>query len=294
MLAEFGMVRLSEVKRLACPTCQGSLTFQGSERAGELYEGRLECGKCKPWPVEEGLCRLYREEAVRGNDRLLRYFYDGLPSLHDAAVRYTLPVFQAGTEQQVRDGYMPRLELAALKPRPDGQPVRILEVGIGTGANLAWVRRDLPPGLPVEIWGVDLSQGMLNVLRQRLPQWGQSGPCLLMADAHALPFPAASFDRVFHTGAIGNYRAPAVALAEMARVAIPGTPIVVVDEQLDSSRRQGLYHRLMFRLVTFYDRHPHAPVEHLPAGAVDVRVEQISRFFYCLSFRMPEGPGVAR
>jgi ubiquinone/menaquinone biosynthesis C-methylase UbiE len=196
-------------------------------------------------------------------------------------------VFQAGTEQQVRDGYMPRLELSALRPRADGQPVRILEVGIGTGANLAWVRRDLPPGLPVEIWGVDLSQGMLRVLQRRLRQQSSEQPRLLMADAHALPFPTACFDRVFHTGAIGNYRAPDVALAEMARVAMPGTPIVVVDEQLDTSRRQGLYHRLMFRLVTFYDRHPHAPVEHLPPGAVSVRVEQISRFFYCLSFQMP-------
>ena len=37
--------------------------------------------------------------------------------------------------------------------------------------------------------------------------------------------------------------------------------------------------------MTIYDQDPHAPVEHLPADAEDVRVEQVGRFFYCMSFR---------
>jgi hypothetical protein len=77
-----------------------------------------------------------------------------------------------------------------------------------------------------------------------------------------------------------------VALAEMARVARPGTPIVVVDEQLDPGRLHGRFHRAMFRAVTFYDRHPHCPREHLPPGATAVVEEQVSRFFYCLTFEM--------
>lgn len=282
------MLRVEEVQRLVCPSCRGTLAYAGRVEHGRVSEGRLDCGGCGTgWPVVDGLCRLYREQLVRGNDRLLRYFYDNLPILHDPAVRYTLPVFQSGTEEEFREGYLPRLELGALTPRPDGQPVRILEVGIGCGANVPLVRRELPSGLPVELWGLDLSLGMLNVLRRRLRKVGDRELRLLMADAHALPFPDASFDRVFHVGAIGSYRDPATALAEMARVAVPGTPIVAVDEQLDPSRRHNLYYRLMFRLVTFYDRDPHAPVEHVPAGATDVLVEQLSRFFYCLRFRMP-------
>jgi hypothetical protein len=64
---------------------------------------------------------------------------------------------------------------------------------------------------------------------------------------------------------------------------------VVVDEQLDPSREHGLYVRAAFRLLTFYDPSPHCPTELLPEGAYDVLEEQVSRFFYCLRFRMP-GP----
>jgi hypothetical protein len=110
---------------------------------------------------------------------------------------------------------------------------------------------------------------------------------VLAADSHALPFPDDAFDRVFHVGAVNGYRDPQTALAEMARVARAGTPIVVVDERLDPSQPHDLLHRLFFKWMTVYDRDPHAPVEHLPDGAADVEVQQIGRFFYCLTFRMP-------
>ena len=91
---------------------------------------------------------------------------------------------------------------------------------------------------------------------------------------------------MFHIGALGSFRDPAAALAEMGRVAKPGTPVVVVDEQLDQGSHNGLRARLAFRLLTFYDTDPHAPVEALPGGATDVQVDQISRFYYCMRFVM--------
>lgn len=284
-------MRLDDTKLLTCPSCRAALAFEGVTSAGRLDRGALACAGCGArWPVAGGLPRLYREEEVRGNDRLLRHFYDGLPSLHDPVVKYTLPIFQAGSERQFRDAYMRRVELGALRPREDGRPARILEVGIGAGANLPLIRRDLPRGLAVEIWGLDLSAGMLGVLEKRLRRAGGAGDVrLLLGDAHALPFPDASFDRVFHVGGINGFSAPATALAEMARVAIPGTPIVVADEQLDERGKKSLYHRALFRLVTFYDARPHCPVEALPKGAVDVLEEQVSMFFYSLRFRMPRG-----
>jgi ubiquinone/menaquinone biosynthesis C-methylase UbiE len=112
-------------------------------------------------------------------------------------------------------------------------------------------------------------------------------PRLVLGDAHALPFPDHAFDRVFHVGALGSMRDARRALAEMARVARPGTPIVVVDEQLDPARDSSAYARLMFRVLTFYDPDPRCPTDSLPEGAVDVLEEQVSRFYYCLRFRMP-------
>lgn len=285
------MLRLTDLPHLSCPACRGALALDGegeASAAGCLAAGALACAGCGArWPVEDGLARLYREELVRGSDRLLRRFYDGVPWLHDPFVRTSFPLFQVGTEDEFRDGYMPRLDLGALAPRGGGEPVRILEIGVGCGANLPLLRRDLPPALPVEIWGCDLSVGMLGVLRGRLRREGDAEIRVLACDAHALPFRDGTFDRVFHVGAMNSYRDPRTALAEMARVAAPGTPIVVVDEQLDRSRKHGLYRRAMFRLVTFYDDDPRCPIEDLPEGASDVTEEQLGRFFYCLTFRMP-------
>lgn len=285
-------VGVRDVERLACPACAGVLVFHGQEEGGRLSDGGLRCGGCgEAWPVERGLARLYREDAVRGTDRLMRVIYDGLPSLHDPLTAVLTPVLQSVTEARMRDGYMRRLELGALEPREDGQPVRVLEVGVGAGANLPLIRRGLPPGLDVEVWGVDLSEGMLKHCQRRVRRGGYEPVRLLMADAHALPFPAGMFDRVLHVGGIGGYRDAATALGEMARVARKGTPLVVVDEQLDPAFRPSLLQRAAFRALTFYSKDPHCPRELLPIGAEAVIEEQVAPFYYCLSFRMPETRG---
>ena len=284
---------LADVALLACPACREALAWDGRTREGLLAEGGLRCGGCgTSWPVVDGLPRLFREREVRGKDRLMRVIYDGLPSLHDPLTALLTPVLQGISEAELREGYVSRLELGSLTPRPGGPPLRILEVGIGAGANLPLLARELPPGLDVEVWGVDLSEGMLGCCRERLGREGHRGVRLLLADAHALPFPDHSFDRVFEIGGINGYREPGRALAEMARVARPGTPLVVVDEQLDA-RARTLRDRLAFRLLTFYTREAHSPRALLPAEAVDVTDEQLSRFYFCLSFRMPPGAPVS-
>jgi len=278
-----------DLELLACPTCRGTLNYTGYKPNDRLETGRLSCTACHTvYPVNKGMAHLYDEKGVHSSDRLLRFIYNRVAPMHDAAVKYTLPLFQGGgTEEQLREGYLRRLELEELEPREPGKPIRILEVGVGSGANVPRIRRRLKPGVPLELWGVDLSQSMLELLHRRARSLQDDALRLAMADAHALPFQSGTFDRVFHVGGINGYGDPALALREMARVARPDTPVVVVDEQLDPSRPHALYHRLMFRMVTFYDRAPHCPVDLVPRGSSQVREEQVSRFFYCLSFRTP-------
>lgn len=272
---------------LACPACRGALAFTGRRRDGELLDGRLGCGSCDAqWPVANGVANLLDEERVGRDDRWMRVIYDWFACLHDPAVGYLLPLLQLGTERALRDGYMRRLELSRLEPHADGSPVRILEVSVGSGANLPLLQRDLPRGLAVEIWGLDLSTGMLAQCRRRVDADPGLDVELLVADAHALPFADAVFDRVFHVGGIAGFDAPARALAEMARVARPGTPIVVVDEQLDPDASRSTYYRLGYAVLAFFAPLHGAPVGDLPLGARDVITEQVSRFYYCLSFRM--------
>jgi ubiquinone/menaquinone biosynthesis C-methylase UbiE len=214
----------------------------------------------------------------------MRVVYGWIAPLHDPATRYLLPLVQGSSEASTRDGSMRRLGLGELTSA-EGRPPKVLEVGVGSGGNLPWVERDLPRGLDVELWGVDLSPEMLALCRRRLARADARPVRLALADGHALPFPDASFDRVYNVGGIGTYRDPRRALAEMARVARPGTPIVVVDEQLDPHADNGLFHRLAFRALTAYDPWVRCPVDALPPNAVDVIEEQVSRFYYCLTFR---------
>lgn len=258
-----------------CPDCRGAL---------EARADGLACVRCfASWPDAHGVPCLFREARVGRMDRFMRLFYDGLPRLHDPLTTHLLPRLQGeGSERAIRDAVMDALELDS--HGGDG-PIDVLEVGVGAGANLPVLAERLG-GRPARVHGLDLSHGMLSACRRRLPVPGLE-VVLSLGDAHRLPFADGSFDRVFHVGAAGTWARPEDALAELARVAKPGTPIVVVDEQLDRARPPSVRDRMAFRLLTFYDAHPGAPVDLVPRGAEGIRVAQISRFFYALSFRMP-------
>jgi SAM-dependent methyltransferase len=252
----------------------------------ELLYGHLSCANCRrEYRVDDGIPRLFDPSEVTGADRILRAGYDRFAPLHDAAATILLPLLQNKSEFETRAFYVERIELDRLATHADGTAPRILEIGIGGGANLPYVLNRLPQGLDVEMWGSDLSEGMLRECAERVERLPRRVR-LLQCDAHQLPFPDASFDRVFHSGAIGAYRDPAAALAEMGRVARPGTPIVVVDEQLDPGAGLNLVQRAAFQLITLPNRDPRAPRDLLPPGAIDVLSEQASPFFYSLRFRM--------
>src|SRR5262249_26442279 len=77
----------SDLALLVCPACRGKL-----DQVPQRNESALHCTQCSAvWPVKEGIPVLYREEAVRGTDRLMRLFYDTLPVFHDPLTRHLLP-----------------------------------------------------------------------------------------------------------------------------------------------------------------------------------------------------------
>lgn len=91
-----------------------------------------------------------------------------------------------------------------------------LDVGCGTGALAEAVSGRCAPR---RLAGIDPSAGFLDFARRRL---GDAGAELRQADAQALPFAAADFDRVV-SGLVLNFVPDQPrAVAEMARVARPG------------------------------------------------------------------------
>lgn len=96
-----------------------------------------------------------------------------------------------------------------------GAEGRVLEVAVGTGLNLPHYRA------ASSIVGVDYDPGML---RRAIPRtWEVKVPVLLAAaDAHALPFPDASFDSIVIALSLCTIPNPTEALEELNRVAVPG------------------------------------------------------------------------
>ncbi|MFD0207478.1 MULTISPECIES: class I SAM-dependent methyltransferase [Saccharothrix] len=94
---------------------------------------------------------------------------------------------------------------------------RWLDVGCGTGALTAAV---LEAGEPVEVVGVDPSEGFLATAKHRVPR-----ASFQVGDARSLPLPDRSFDAVVSGLALNFVPDPVRALAECARVATPGAVV---------------------------------------------------------------------
>jgi SAM-dependent methyltransferase len=97
-----------------------------------------------------------------------------------------------------------------------------LDVGCGTGALAARLA-----GAGYETVGVDPSEGMLEVLRQRSPRVRA-----VRASAESLPFPDGSFDVVLTVAVLHHIADPdrvRRTLAEMVRVAKPSGRVLVWD-----------------------------------------------------------------
>jgi demethylmenaquinone methyltransferase/2-methoxy-6-polyprenyl-1,4-benzoquinol methylase len=107
---------------------------------------------------------------------------------------------------------------------------RILEIGFGTGHCLLALAQQV--GATGRVSGIDLSDGMLSIARDRLRRSGLDERAdLRCADAPSLPFEADSFDGVFMSFTLELFDTPEIphVLAECRRVLKPGGRTVVVS-----------------------------------------------------------------
>ncbi|MBI2632365.1 class I SAM-dependent methyltransferase, partial [Candidatus Pacearchaeota archaeon] len=88
---------------------------------------------------------------------------------------------------------------------------KVLEIGIGTGANLKYYPTDC------EITGIDLSKGMLTKAENKAAKLGIKIN-LREGDAENLPFKKEEFDSVVDTLGLCIYPNPIRALKEMKKV----------------------------------------------------------------------------
>jgi ubiquinone/menaquinone biosynthesis C-methylase UbiE len=115
-----------------------------------------------------------------------------------------------------------RLRSVGLTLYPPGDNLSVLDVGCGTGTQLALYQK---PGC--SLTGIDLSPSMLAVARLKLG----GAADLHLADASQLPFPEAQFDLV--TIVLVLHEMPhllrSAVLQECSRVVKPGGRIMLMD-----------------------------------------------------------------
>jgi len=112
---------------------------------------------------------------------------------------------------------------------------KVLEVGVGTGANL--------PFYPVNIdllTGVDFSKGMLKHAQDKVRIKKFSFPVQLVeADIQSLPFPDDSFDYVVSTCVFCSVPDPLIGLQELRRVCKPTGRILMLEHMRSESKGIG-------------------------------------------------------
>jgi ubiquinone/menaquinone biosynthesis C-methylase UbiE len=154
----------------------------------------------------------------------------------------------------------------------DGASVRILDVGCGTGKQLAANRDRFPRMVMV---GVDRFEGMLRIARSRCPAvlW-------IHADGAALPFSGSVFDYVTSQFSYQHVRRTPQLLAEVGRVLRPAGRFVMTN--IDPWAMEGWLVYQYFPEARELDRHDFLPAHEFAklleqVGFRNVRVRRADR-----------------
>ncbi|MBO4264346.1 MAG: bifunctional demethylmenaquinone methyltransferase/2-methoxy-6-polyprenyl-1,4-benzoquinol methylase UbiE [Bacteroidales bacterium] len=107
-------------------------------------------------------------------------------------------------------------------------PQAILDLACGTGDFSIAIAEKAHPDTRID--AVDLSEGMLHVMREKLAARGLAARiCPLQGNGEALPFPDNRFDRVTIAFGIRNFEHRETALREILRVLKPGGRLVILE-----------------------------------------------------------------
>ena len=167
-----------------------------------------------------------------------RHFYDRISGVYDALADKS--------EHEARE-----LGLRLLAPAGSD---RVLEIGFGTGHALVEIGERLSED--GRVFGIDVSQGMLEVAAERVEAAGLGDRVaeLRLGDAKELPYDPGSFDAVFLSFTLELFSATDIprVLAEVSRVLRPAGRLGVVSMHDDGGKSA------MVDLYRFLHRHfPH-------------------------------------
>ena len=123
-----------------------------------------------------------------------------------------------------------RALIRRIKAVAGDRPVKVLDVGCGTGQFAEKIRAAVPKAT---VWGVDLVSEMLA---KGSPRWSRNADRVqpVQGDSERLPFGDDAFDFVTCANSFHHYPHQDRAVAEMHRVLKPGGRLLLVDGYRDA------------------------------------------------------------
>jgi len=207
----------------ACPSCQGDLTpvAAGLRCAGRQVRPPAAAGPCQlTYPLVDGIPDFILGDSAQSPNILLRHVgrMDRLARVYESRWWYplALTVYSGWRKTSLRE----LVRLVGEMVRTDGR--LILDVACGPGTL---GRRIVSPAQ--EVYGVDISLGMLQFGQSYARRDRLSNVHFARAQVEALPFRPATFDAAICGGALHLFPDTVAALRQIARTMQPGAPLAV-------------------------------------------------------------------
>lgn len=164
-------------------------------------------------------------DALTGKEALMGY------DKHQAQHEFTRwsESYDRCTLQWLLFGPSHRAIIAKIREAASDRPMRVLDVGCGTGIFAERIRAAFPRA---EVVGIDLVAGMLAKGNERW-QRHRGSVFAAQADSERLPFDRGTFDFVTCANSFHHYPHQVRALGEMRRVLRPGGRLLLVDGYRD-------------------------------------------------------------
>lgn len=112
------------------------------------------------------------------------------------------------------------------------EPLKVLDVACGTADFTIEIAQKVGKGS--EVIGVDISEGMMAVGREKIKKAGVSAE-LFVADCEDLPYPDNTFDRISVGFGVRNFEYLELGLSQMCRVLTPGGKLVILELSVPSN-----------------------------------------------------------
>ena len=162
------------------------------------------------------------------------------------------------------DHYWRRKAINWLRPF---QPKRLMDVATGTGDFAILAYHKLHPD---HLIGTDISEGMMNVGREKIKKKGLEGKISFAnEDCTALSFENNSFDAITVAFGIRNFDNLDKGLSEMYRVLIPGGQLVILElttpESFPMKQFFALYSKIIIPLLGKLLSKDNSAYRYLPA-----------------------------